>query len=61
MRYANDDRKIEQEQGWRPAETFETGIRKTIAWYLANPEWVQHVQSGAYREWVSKNYAGRQA
>jgi dTDP-glucose 4,6-dehydratase len=60
-RYAIDARKLEAELGWKPAETFETGIRKTVAWYLANPEWVQHVQSGAYREWVSKNYAGRQA
>ena len=46
------------ELGWKPAETFETGIRKTIAWYLANPEWVAHVQSGAYRQWVDKQYAG---
>ncbi|PUE13091.1 dTDP-glucose 4,6-dehydratase [Limnohabitans sp. T6-20] len=60
-RYAIDARKLEAELGWKPAETFETGIRKTVAWYLANPEWVQHVQSGAYRDWVSKNYAGRQA
>ena len=54
-------RKLEAELGWKPAETFETGIRKTVEWYLNNPEWVQHVQSGAYREWVSKNYTGRQA
>jgi dTDP-glucose 4,6-dehydratase len=60
-RYAIDARKLEAELGWKPAETFETGIRKTVEWYLANPEWVQHVQSGAYREWVSKNYTGRQA
>jgi dTDP-glucose 4,6-dehydratase len=60
-RYAIDARKLEAELGWKPAETFETGIRKTVQWYLANPEWVAHVQSGAYREWVSKNYAGRQA
>ncbi|PIT75948.1 dTDP-glucose 4,6-dehydratase [Limnohabitans sp. G3-2] len=60
-RYAIDARKLEAELGWKPAETFETGIRKTVAWYLANPEWVAHVQSGAYREWVSKNYAERQA
>ena len=56
-RYAIDARKLEAELGWKPAETFETGIRKTVAWYLANPEWVQHVQSGAYREWVNKQYA----
>ena len=60
-RYAIDARKLEAELGWKPAETFETGIRKTVAWYLNNPEWVQHVQSGAYREWVNQNYAGRQA
>jgi dTDP-glucose 4,6-dehydratase len=56
-RYAIDARKLEAELGWKPAETFETGIRKTVEWYLANPEWVQHVQSGAYREWVSQQYA----
>lgn len=56
-RYAIDARKLERELGWKPAETFETGIRKTVQWYLANPEWVAHVQSGAYREWVSKQYA----
>jgi dTDP-glucose 4,6-dehydratase len=55
-RYAIDARKLEKELGWRPAETFETGIRKTVAWYLENSEWVAHVQSGAYREWVSKQY-----
>jgi dTDP-glucose 4,6-dehydratase len=57
-RYAIDARKIEQELGWKPAETFETGIRKTVQWYLDNPEWVAHVQSGAYREWVRTQYAG---
>ena len=55
-RYAIDARKIERELGWRPAETFETGIRKTVEWYLANPEWVANVQSGAYREWLGKQY-----
>jgi dTDP-glucose 4,6-dehydratase len=60
-RYAIDARKLEAELGWKPAETFETGIRKTVEWYLANPDWVAHVQSGAYREWVSKNYAERRA
>jgi len=58
-RYAIDARKLEQELGWRPAETFETGIRKTIQWYLDNQEWVSNVQSGAYREWVEKNYNQR--
>ena len=57
-RYAIDASKIQRELGWQPAETFETGIRKTIAWYLANPDWVAHVQSGAYRQWVDKQYAG---
>jgi dTDP-glucose 4,6-dehydratase len=55
-RYAIDARKLERELGWKPAETFETGIRKTVAWYLDNTEWVAHVQSGAYRDWVSKQY-----
>jgi dTDP-glucose 4,6-dehydratase len=56
-RYAIDARKLEAELGWKPAETFETGIRKTVEWYLANPDWVAHVQSGAYREWVQKQYS----
>jgi len=60
-RYAIDARKLERELGWKPAETFETGIRKTVAWYLDNQEWVQNVQSGSYRDWVEKNYAGRSA
>jgi dTDP-glucose 4,6-dehydratase len=55
-RYAIDARKIERELGWKPTETFETGIRKTVQWYLNHPEWVQHVQSGSYREWVSQQY-----
>ncbi|RYF60879.1 MAG: dTDP-glucose 4,6-dehydratase [Comamonadaceae bacterium] len=55
-RYAIDARKLEKELGWKPAETFETGIRKTVEWYLANGEWVRNVQSGAYREWVEKQY-----
>ena len=57
-RYAIDASKIQRELGWKPAETFETGIQKTVAWYLANPDWVAHVQSGAYRQWVDKQYAG---
>ena len=57
-RYAIDASKIERELGWKPAETFETGIRKTVQWYLANPEWVANVQSGAYRDWVQTQYAG---
>ena len=60
-RYAIDARKIERELGWKPAETFETGIRKTVQWYLDNQAWVSNVQSGAYREWLEKNYTGRNA
>ena len=60
-RYAIDASKIERELGWKPAETFETGIRKTVEWYLENQSWVANVQSGTYREWVEKNYAGRAA
>ncbi len=56
-RYAIDARKLEAELGWKPAETFETGIRKTVQWYLEHPQWVANVQSGAYREWVSQQYA----
>jgi dTDP-glucose 4,6-dehydratase len=57
-RYAIDARKLEAELGWKPAETFETGIRKTVQWYLDNPEWVANVQSGAYKDWVAQQYAG---
>lgn len=56
-RYAIDARKIERELGWRPAETFATGIRKTVQWYLEHPDWVARVQSGAYREWLATHYA----
>jgi dTDP-glucose 4,6-dehydratase len=59
-RYAIDARKIERELGWKPAETFATGIRKTVQWYLDNQAWVGNVQSGAYRDWVEKNYGERQ-
>ncbi|MFZ9552846.1 MAG: dTDP-glucose 4,6-dehydratase [Hylemonella sp.] len=55
-RYAIDARKLERELGWKPDETFESGIRKTVQWYLANPDWVARVQSGAYRDWVAKQY-----
>ncbi len=55
-RYAIDARKLEAELGWTPAETFETGIRKTVQWYLDHAEWVAHVQSGAYRQWVQAQY-----
>ena len=58
-RYAVDAGKIERELGWKPAETFETGIIKTIEWYLANAEWMANVTSGAYRQWIDRNYASR--
>jgi dTDP-glucose 4,6-dehydratase len=60
-RYAIDARKLERELGWKPAETFETGIRKTVRWYLDHADWVAHVQSGAYRDWVDTNYSARDA
>jgi len=59
-RYAIDARKLERELGWTPAETFETGIRKTVQWYLDNRQWVQDAQSGSYRDWVSKHYGQSQ-
>ncbi len=58
-RYAIDATKIERELGWRPKETFETGIRKTVRWYLDNLDWVENVTSGAYKEWIAKNYTAR--
>lgn len=58
-RYAIDARKLERSLGWKPSETFETGIRKTVKWYLDHPNWVENVQSGMYREWVTKNYEVR--
>ena len=56
-RYAIDARKIERELGWKPAETFDTGIRKTVQWYLDHAQWVADVQTGAYRDWVAQQYA----
>ena len=55
-RYAIDASKLERELGWKPQETFETGIRKTVAWYLENQSWVANVTSGAYRDWLSRQY-----
>ncbi len=55
-RYAIDATRIATELGWRPAETLASGLRKTVEWYLANPDWVAHVQSGAYRHWVREHY-----
>jgi dTDP-glucose 4,6-dehydratase len=56
-RYAIDASKINQELGWKPAETFETGIRKTVQWYLDNQDWVKNVTSGDYKKWIQKNYS----
>ncbi len=58
-RYAIDARKLEKELGWKPQETFETGIKKTVHWYLDNQDWVNHVASGEYRNWVEKQYDGQ--
>jgi dTDP-glucose 4,6-dehydratase len=59
-RYAIDASKIERELGWRPAETFDSGIRKTVQWYLDHSAWVENVQSGSYRQWIESNYQDRQ-
>lgn len=61
QRYAIDASKIQRELGWVPMETFESGIRKTVEWYLANQPWVEHVKSGAYQQWISQNYSERKA
>ncbi len=58
-RYAINANKIEQKLGWRPEETFATGLRRTVAWYLAHQEWVEQVTTGAYRQWIDQNYAHR--
>lgn len=55
-RYAMDISKIKRELGWTPSETFESGLRKTVEWYLANPEWIANVTSGTYREWIKMQY-----
>jgi dTDP-glucose 4,6-dehydratase len=60
-RYAIDARKIERELGWKPVETFETGLRKTVTWYLENADWVRNVQSGDYLKWITQNYQEREA
>jgi dTDP-glucose 4,6-dehydratase len=58
-RYAIDARKLERELGWRPAENFETGIRKTVQWYLEHGDWIKQVQSGSYRDWIETHYQTR--
>jgi len=60
-RYAMDASKIARELGWRPAEVFESGLRKTVCWYLEHPEWVEGVRSGAYLKWIQQNYQERNA
>lgn len=58
-RYAIDDSRIARELGWHPDESFETGLRKTVKWYIDNPGWLERVRTGAYRQWIETNYAGR--
>jgi dTDP-glucose 4,6-dehydratase len=57
-RYAMDASKIERELGWKPKETLESGLRKTVRWYLENPDWVAGVTSGSYRQWIATHYSG---
>jgi dTDP-glucose 4,6-dehydratase len=58
-RYAMDTTKLDRELGWRPSVNFDEGLRRTIQWYLAHPEWVEHVRTGAYRDWIQQNYFDR--
>jgi dTDP-glucose 4,6-dehydratase len=60
LRYAIDASKIERELGWRPQETFNSGLHKTVRWYLNNPQWVAQVKTGEYQRWVEKNYNHRE-
>jgi len=60
-RYAIDPTKVQRDIGWRPAQTFETGIDQTVRWYLTHTAWIDTVRSGAYRDWISQNYEGRAA
>lgn len=58
-RYAMDTRKVESELGWVPQETFETGLRRTVTWYLGHRDWVASVQDGSYRQWIAQQYGDR--
>ena len=59
LRYALDSSKIRQKLGWKPKETFKSGLRKTVKWYLTNSEWVSAVKTGEYMKWIERNYEGR--
>ncbi|MES1927750.1 dTDP-glucose 4,6-dehydratase [Salinisphaera dokdonensis CL-ES53] len=59
-RYAIDDSRISQELRWQPKQSFESGLRQTVDWYLEHPGWVERVRSGAYREWIEANYSRRE-
>ena len=58
-RYAIDATKLSRELGWQPAQKFETGLRKTVRWYLDNTAWIDSVRTGAYRDWIAQNYSDR--
>jgi dTDP-glucose 4,6-dehydratase len=58
-RYAMDTSKIERELGWKPEETFETGLRKTVEWYLTNANWINGVLTGEYQKWIDKQYQSK--
>jgi dTDP-glucose 4,6-dehydratase len=59
LRYAIDSSRLQKDLGWQPKETFDTGLRKTVRWYLDNPEWIDKVRTGEYRKWIAKNYGNR--
>jgi dTDP-glucose 4,6-dehydratase len=58
-RYAIDCSKLKEELGWRQSVSFEEGLRKTVRWYIAHPDWVQHVRTGKYQQWIEQNYGRR--